>query len=283
MRRRRFLIILGVISSLFLALLIVDFIARERMKQDRIYSLNNLRELSLFAQMAATPADWQPIGPGKATEAERLKSVDIPVAIFPGTMPNPRLKPTERLSWIVRSFPYLNHQRQDFFALTRQIDLQSAWDAPSNLSAANTVVRTLIPTSRTGPPPAGPAPTYYVALGGIGPGDAATLPANHPQAGCVRYDRDTPFSSIGDGLRESILFAETASRVVPWISGGPGTVRTVGEGELLGWTAEFGGVHRGYSCFAYADGSAGILTDRISSPVFRALVTINGRDSLIGE
>jgi hypothetical protein len=283
MLRRRLLFILGAFAAVFLSLLIVDFIARERMKQDRVYSLNNLRELSLFAQMAATPADWQPIGPGKATEAERLKSVDIPVAIFPGTIPNASLKPNERLSWIVRALPYLNHQRQDFSGLIRRIDVKSPWDAMENLGAANTVVRALIPTSLTVPQSAGPAPTYYVALGGIGPGDAAILPANHPLAGCVRYDRDTPFAAIGDGLRESILFAETASNLSPWIAGGPGTVRTVGEGTPLGWAAEFGGIHRGYSCFGYADGSAGILTDRISPAVFRALVTINGRDTLIGE
>jgi hypothetical protein len=144
------------------------------------------------------------------------------------------------------------------------------------------VIRSLIPTTIT-PPADGFAPTHYVGVGGIGPGDAATKPASDPQAGCFRYDSSTPFAAIDDGLRTSILFAESAM-AAPWLQGGPGTVRTLdADRPAMGPAGQFGGIHRGFSCFGYADGSAGILTDRISPAVLRSLCTIRGRETLVGE
>lgn len=266
--------------------LMVVGLVGQRAKQDRVYSLNNLRELGQFAVLAVRPDQLELVGPGKDAEAARLKSLTAPAAIPAGTIPNDKLKVEERLSWIPLALPFVNQRRQDTSGLITGIDRNQSWNAPVNLPHSKVVIHSLIPTAVNNlPDPASPAPTYYVGIGGIGL-DAATLRSNHPRAGCFRYDFQTPFSEIGDGLRQSILFAETATNIGPWLQGGPSTIRTIDlQSPFFGMAGQFGGVHQGFAVFAYADGSAGTLTDHTDRAVFHALITINGgkSDPLPGE
>jgi hypothetical protein len=258
----------------------------QRATQNRVYSLNNLRELGQFAVLAVRPDQLDPVGPGKDIESKRLKEMIALAAIPAGTIRNDAWKPDERLSWLPLALPYVNQRRQDTSAILTGLDRAAKWDAAANLPHAKTTILALIPTAIDfKPDPAQPAPTYYVGLGGVG-SDAATLPTTNPKAGCFRYDQPTPFNAITDGLAQSILFAETAADLGPWLRGGPSTVRTVDPAKpLVAGTGQFGGVHVGFACVAFADGSATVFTDKTDRNVFLSLVTIAGgkADPLPGE
>ncbi len=260
--------------------LFIIAIVGQRSQQNRVYSLNNLRELGQFAILAIEPDRIAVEGPGKDAEIARLKSLATPATIPAGTLPNAALIPEERLSWVPLSLPYLNQRRQNTDELLTAIDRSVAWNSPSNTNASRTVIRCLIPTAiefhQDG---IIAAPTYYVGNGGVG-ADAAMLPAKHIRAGCFRYDRSTPFAEIGDGMHESILFAETAKHVGPWIQGGPSTVRTfLPASAAFGPEGQFGGIHPGFAAFGFADGAAGFRTDRMDPAILQALMTINGGTS----
>jgi hypothetical protein len=277
MLRRR--IVVGFVVFVVIAIvgLLIVAIVGQRAKQDRVYSLNNMRELGQFAILAGRPDQLELFGPGKEAELARLKALPAPTAIPAGTLPNATLKPDERLSWIPLALPYMNQRRQDTSELLTGLNRDVTWNAPVNVPFARTAIRGLIPTAINQLPDADePAPTYYVGMAGIGP-DAATLPIKNARAGCFRYDTATPFADIDDGLRQSILFTETANGIGPWLQGGPSTVRGVDEkAPLFGPSGQFGGVHPGFFVVGYADGSASVVTDQMNRTVFLALCTING-------
>lgn len=277
MLRRRIVVGFVVLVVITIVGLLIVAIVGQRAKQDRVYSLNNMRELGQFAILAGRPDQLELLGPGKEAELARLKTLPAPTAIPAGTLPNPNLKPDERLSWIPLALPYMNQRRQDTSELLTGINRDVAWNAPINVPFARTVIRGLIPTAINQLPESDqPAPTYYVGIGGIG-ADAATLPIKNPQAGCFRYDAATPFAEIEDGLRQSILFVETANGIGPWLQGGPSTVRGVDEkATLFGPSGQFGGVHPGFIVVGYADGSASVVTDQMNRTIFLSLCTING-------
>ena len=285
MLRRR--VVTGIVClAIFVVVsLLIVSIVNQRVNQNRVYSLNNLRELGHFAILAAKPEDLKVMGAKAAVEKDRLIKLGAPAAIPAGTVINLSLTPTQRLSWVVTAIPYLNQQRQDSLTLQHGIIMTQPWDSTANKPLSESVIRSLIPSAiNFEARPGEAALTYYIGIGGVGATDAAMLPITDPKAGCFRYDATTPFDAIGDGLHQSILFAETSFQVSPWMQGGLGTVRTIGEEKtLLGPTAPFGGIHRGYSCFGYADGAASVLTNRISPDVFRSMGTINGQDGLVGE
>jgi hypothetical protein len=286
MPRRWFVLAFAILVIAVTVGLLAVGIVGQRASQNRVYSLNNLRELGQFAVLAVRPDQLDPVGPGKDTEAKRLKDMSALAAIPAGTIVNGSLKPDERLSWLPLALPYVNQRRQDTSAILTGLDRSATWDAPANLKYAKTTINALIPTALNfKPDPAEPAPTYYVGLGGIGP-DAATFPVTNPKAGCFRYDLQTPFATITDGLAQSILFAETAANVGPWLRGGPSTIRTVDPNQpLVASPGQFGGVHVGFACVAFADGSATVFTDKTDRGVFLSLVTIAGgkSDPLPGE
>lgn len=279
------------VGALFLVFLLVVLVglllsglAGQRSRQNRVYSLNNLRELGMFATSSVRPGEIEPVGPGMAGEKKRVEGLGVLAAIPPGTLPHDRLSPERRISWVPIAAPYFNQKRQNVEALMQRLNRTAAWDDETNRELSHTVIESLIPTAlNQRPDPALPAPTYYPGIGGLGV-DAASFPLNDPRAGAFRYDSATPFDRIGDGLRTSFLFVETGHGLGPWIQGGPATVRTVpSEGALLGLNSPLGGIHAGYTIFGYCDGSAGVLTDRTDPRVIRALSTINGNETLRDE
>lgn len=279
----------GVVVVVLLLLLAVGVLAtwivELRGDSDRATCKNNLRELSLFAIVAAGDLpEGKPVfasekdKPGRpklpAKELDRARKLGLPPAIPAGTVPNPALPPERRLSWAVELLPSLDQRRQDTSGLLASIDKTQAWDAGANAQAGRTAVRGLL---CPGNPIEGvPAVTQYVGAGGVGP-DAATLPATAPTAGCFRYDSPTPLTAIGDGLSQSILFAEVSAETGPWLRGGPATVRTFDPARpVIGPGHQFGGNHPGGANFGMADGSGRYLSLRTDPTVLAALLTING-------
>jgi prepilin-type processing-associated H-X9-DG protein len=275
-----------VLLGLFAAGVVIVWINRGRADQDRAYCQNNLRILAQAIEQQGLN-----LPPGA------LAGVAVPalnVRVPPGTVFNPSLPPERRLSWVVPALPYFDQKRQDTTSLFTRIDLAAEWDAEQNAGAARTRLSVL--TCLANPPPTaeGGAPTQYVGAGGVGP-EAANLPLSveqwppiaPPRAGSFRYDAPTPYASITDGLSHSVLFAEIATDLGPWIRGGPATVRTLETGSRppIGAGGQFGGNHPGGGNFAFADGSVRFLTDRTSPAVLEGLFTIAGgkNDPLPGE
>jgi hypothetical protein len=268
--RRRLGVLLALALLLVAAGIVVTMIVRNRVEQDKVYTLNNLRELNHFA------VGYLP--PDKTWNLKPLERAAIPA----GTVVRPDLQPEERLSWVAEALPYLNQKRQPLDDLEAKIDKSKPWAAEANQAAAATVVECLIPTAVKYEPAGGPAPTYYLGIAGRGP-DAAALGLGPPvpiRAGCWRYNGETPFDKITDGLSTTLLFGETATDLGPWLRGGSSTLRGIddspGAKPILGPTGQFGGVHPGSTAFSFADGSAKFVLDNADPRVLAALATIAG-------
>ena len=126
-----------------------------------------------------------------------------------------------------------------------------------------------------------PSPMHYVGIAGLGR-DAPSLPSGHPRSGVFGYDRKTRMADIKDGASETMMLAETTSANGPWTAGGPATVRGLDPAQppYLGRARQFGGAHRGGAMMAFADGSVRFLRESIDSPIFEAVATVAGRETI---
>lgn len=244
-------------------------VARQRERADRAGCLQRFERLGRFAAVYERP----PKG---------LPADQIPQAVPPGTVPNPNLPPDRRLSWVAGALPLLDQTLQGTADLAARLDPTAAWDAgPNREVGAVRLALLTCPGAVPDPLPDGAMPTQFVGLAGVG-ADAAALPPDSPHAGCFRYDAPTPLKRVrdGDGLSNTLLFAETAAELGPWIRGGFATVRgldvAAGAKPFLGRGGQFGGNYPGVVGFGRADGSAFFATDRMSLAVLRAHLTIAG-------
>lgn len=207
----------------------------------------------------------------------------------PGTVANPALPPSRRLSWMVQIFNFIEQ------GLGLVVDLGESWDSPANRTPL------FRHTSTDGDPPpyttsaadpalfrcpahaspraAGVCPSDYVGIAGLGT-DAPTLPTADPRAGVFGYDRQTTVADIKDGTAYTMMIAETAASSGPWIAGGPATIRGLDPARrpYIGPGRQFGGLHHAGAMVAFADGSVRVLSPTIDEKVFEALSTIAGRE-----
>jgi prepilin-type processing-associated H-X9-DG protein len=272
MARRWVAAILIVLIALVATGFVITYLQKARMNAHLAASQNNLRQLALFA----------------AHHSNRDPSQDpakIPREIPLGTVVLAGQPPENRLSWFVSVLPGLDQRRQDVVGLLTQINEQGPWSDPRNQEAARTrLLVALCPLYTQHPPADQPAITCYVGIAGVGV-DAPhlalpPLPERAPKlAGAFRYDAATPFDRIGDGLSQTLLLAETADDLGPWLRGGSSTVRGVDDGKearpLIGPGGQFGGYFSNGGNFALCDGSVRLITSRISPDVFLRLATID--------
>ena len=121
-----------VVAALVLVLgagVFLTWLSRARVERDRLYCVNNLRELAQFVPPPAPP-----------DAPDRMPAWAVP----PGTVPNLDLPPDRRLSWVAHVLPNLDQRRQDTAALARQLHPDLPWDAEPNQPVARTPVVTLI-------------------------------------------------------------------------------------------------------------------------------------------
>jgi hypothetical protein len=121
-----------------------------------------------------------------------------------------------------------------------------------------------------------PGVTHFVGA------DAASLPANAPQAGIFGCDRSTRFEEIKDGASNTLLLMETAWENGPWTAGGFPTLRGLDPKRqpYLGSGRSFGGTHPGVAGVAFADASVRFLRDSIRPEVLEALATMAGGENI---
>jgi prepilin-type processing-associated H-X9-DG protein len=226
-------------------------------KSDRAACANNLREVGLAVNVYCDQNDF-----------------DFPQA----TVPNPRLPPERRLSWLAAVGPFLGSapgapaeptagRRQTFAAL----GFEQAWDAPTNATAGQAnVAAFLCPTFVRDYRP-GPGLTSYVGLAGIDP-DAASLPENSPRAGFFGYDRTLSWLDLPAGTSTTMMATETTRDNGPWAAGGPPTVRGLDpeRTRYIGYGQPFGGLHPGGLNVLWADASVRFVTEDVSPAHFRA-------------
>ncbi|WP_439621559.1 DUF1559 family PulG-like putative transporter [Gemmata sp.] len=264
-------------AVLVLAVVVVGFIIaavqKARFNAGVEESINNLRQLAFFAAHHDDPA---------AKPRFKVDVAKLPGAVPAATVVLEGVPPDERLSWLVAVLPSLDQRRNPVEALLAQVHTDKPWPAPANQAAALTPLPVVLCPGFAAA--AGPAPTCYVGVAGVGT-DAATLPLavgvpTPPRAGAFRYDAPTPFERITDGLSQTLLIGESANEPGPWLRGGPSTAREFddapGAPPLTGPGGQFGGFFPNATNFALCDGSVRTFTPRTSPEVLLQLATIAG-------
>jgi prepilin-type processing-associated H-X9-DG protein len=214
----------------------------------------------------------------------------------------------KRLSWMVTILPYLERPRQEttgpdkgprkgapggpggpggpgsgaFGALYERFDLRQPWEAPANLSAADTTVQLyLCPAHPDYDAERKPALTYYVGIAGVG-AEAAFLPKGSPMAGFFGYERQLRIDrregdDLPAGAARTMMCAETAQRNGPWVAGDGSTVRPLNPADTpyIGLGRQFGGFHPGGANLLMVDGHVEFFAEGGNPRVFEKLSVVS--------
>jgi prepilin-type processing-associated H-X9-DG protein len=191
----------------------------------------------------------------------------------PGTVPNPSLKPEQRLSWEAAVLPFLSAggpAGKKWEKLAGEIAFKEAWDAPANAKLRQNVAPYLCPVFAHTFAQGQAGLTSYVGVAGMGRA-AAALPLRDANAGFFGYDRLLQPSDITASLGATMVTIETTRENGPWPAGGPATVRGLEPDcdRYIGKAAAFGGLHREGANVLWADGSVRIVTEQIEPDLFR--------------
>ncbi|HZT81001.1 MAG TPA: DUF1559 domain-containing protein [Gemmataceae bacterium] len=232
----------------------------------RLECLNNLRQMGIAANLYH----------------------DAHGAFPAGTIPNDRLRPDQRLSWLAALLPYYmeaqppprrgRQQQSPFQAANDALDRDRAWDDPANQDAVNVSFRAfLCPSAPDFRPHHEPGLTNYVGIAGIG-ANAAELPRDAPRAGVFGCSGQVKRDDITRGLRQTMMATETTRDVGPWAAGGPATVRGVvpGTAPYVGFGRPFGGCHPKVANVLFCDGSAAGFAYSSPPLLFEEMATIHG-------
>ncbi len=186
----------------------------------------------------------------------------------PGTLPNPDLKPDERLSWLAGILPYVGRKgmsAQKWQSLVDSIHPKQGWQAPVHeIDRTSNVHTYLCPGCPRKDRRAGL--TDYIGLAGEGD-NAATLPRKAPKAGFFGYNRIVTAKEMEIRRSTTLIVTETTRDNGPWIAGGPPTVRGLDPEDtpLIGLDRPLGGCHFDYRGIAglntlWLDGSVRYVT-----------------------
>jgi hypothetical protein len=196
---------------------------------------------------------------------------------FPsGTVPNPNLRPADRLGLYVPVTPYF-----DFKELYNGIDQAQPWNRDFNGSLARVPIGILTCPSAAAVESKAPKPTTSIGIAGLGR-DAPILPTTDPRAGIFGHDRQTALAAIKDGAANTMMLAESGRTTGSWLQGGGATVRGLDPASkpYIGPGRQFGGLHEGVALVAMADGSVRFVSESIDPKVFEALSTIAGGEQV---
>jgi hypothetical protein len=191
---------------------------------------------------------------------------------FPeGTVPNEKLDPDERLSWLAKILPYL-----DQAPLYNMIDFEGGWEDEANATPLKTPLTVYRNPSQVDTP-SEYGVTDYVGIAGVGE-DGPMLPVTSNKAGVFAYNRATKIQDIRDGTSNTICVTDT-SEPTPWGQGGP-SIRSLTEKPYINGPDGIGGPHVGGIHAGLCDGSVRFISENIDPGTFEALTTINGGEVL---
>lgn len=192
----------------------------------------------------------------------------------PGTRPNPKLKPEERLSWIVDILPYL-----DQAPLFNKVDLKAGWKDKSNEIVKTPLAILLNPSQSSPSVRDGYGVTNYVGIAGMGK-EAATLPITDNRVGMFGYDRAVKFRDVTDGLSNTMMITDASKDFGPWAQGGTATIRALTTKPYINGPDGIGSPHAGIINVLMGDGSVRAVSQNIDPKVFEALSTIHGGEDV---
>jgi prepilin-type processing-associated H-X9-DG protein len=256
------------LSAVLLAMLHLGIDTRENAR--RSACVNNLKQIGLAI----------------------MNHADYYGALPTGTVINPLLPPTKRLSWLTLNFSLFESNVQlltdpaepwDAGANLTPLIRHSPVEGPSTTAPAGNVPYFQCPSHRHPARPNGPGVSDYVGIAGLGT-DAATLPLGHPRAGVFGYDRQVRFADIKDGANNTMMVVETSIAKGPFTAGGPATVRGLDPARkpYIGPGRQFGGIHPRGAAVLFADGSVRIVRETVDPKNFEAISTIAGGEKLDG-
>ena len=241
----------GVVAVLVALLLPAVQQAREAARRSQ--SKNNLKQLGLAMHNFHDTANKLPVG----------------------THPNPKLKPEERLSWMVDILPYM-----DQAGIYNKIDFKKGWNDKANEQFTKVSIPSYLNPSQSSPPRAdGFGVTHYVGIAGIGK-DAPTLPITDNQVGIFGYDRAVDFSKVTDGLSNTMMITDGSKDFGPWSQGGAATIRSLTTKPYINGPDGIGGPHAGVIQVLMGDGSVRAISVNIDPKTFEALATIHGGEEV---
>ena len=240
------------------------------------------------ALMMTGRAHWHQL----VVAAKKLEATaSFPVAAFPRKTDQARFDvpyaPDERVSWMCELLPYLGYD-----GLSRRIHREDQWNHESNLQAGSAWVseflnpqfpqetwRARVPSLKGRDLGA----THFVGLTGIGmdSGDFLDTPENAKKLGLFGWNRQTKFADVSDGLSNTIFMIQAPPTVArPWIRGGGATAQGVplsgSQKPFLMATKD----NRNGTYVLMADGSIRFLKEGIEDPIFQALVTYKGGETV---
>lgn len=203
----------------------------------------------------------------------------------PAVIPNEDLPPEKRLSGFVLLLPYLDardyssqgERGNRFFddeiagaakTLYESIDQSKAWDDPTNLKAARTVVPAfLAPGINRIRNEDGYALTHFAFVRG----------ALGKDNGAFTDEAGITFKDITDGTSSTLALGQVETGLGPWIAAGPATSRYVYHPSVESEVPSFGGPSEGGAYFANVDSAAYFLNLRETKPAdYHALATRSG-------
>ena len=183
----------------------------------------------------------------------------------PPAVPNPDLPPEKRLSGLVLLLPHFEAttwlkggvEKEPVFdeemiklakQLHKSIDLTKAWDDPTNLEAARTIVPAFL-SPRADPfrDKQGYAVSHFALVRGAGGEDNGAF----PEDGGITYEPGP--KSISDGSVNTLAVGQIHSQLGPWIAAGPSTSRHVYHPSDDSKVPSFGSRHEGGCYFANGD------------------------------
>jgi prepilin-type processing-associated H-X9-DG protein len=245
--------IVATLAFLLIGGLILLGIERIRRKDNQTKCQNNLRQIGLAIHSHDSTFNRLPAG----------------------TIANPWLPPSKRLSWLAAISNFLESS-----VIYPGLASDKPWDDAANRFAAIKPMPVFRCPFFDDQPPTGELyPTSYIGIAGLG-ADAAELPIADPRAGVFGYDRKLTLDGKTATLRTSSLLAviETTQMSESCITGGPATVRgfAVGAARSFGDDCPFGELGGDGANCLFLDGSARFIRASIDANLLKQLATISG-------
>jgi len=191
-----------------------------------------------------------------------------------GTVPNEKLKPTERLAWTYSVLPFVENA-----ALYETMNKDLAWDKGQNQRAAE--IRVPVFENPGLDDDGGQyGQIHYAGIAGVGK-DAPSLSVNDKGAGMFGYDRKVRFRDVTDGTSNTMMITEINDDLGPWSQGGKSTLRSLTKKPYINGPDGIGSpVNMDSVEVLMADGSVRSISANIDPKVFEALSTIQGGERI---